>query len=143
MASTHRHGSGFIELMSTTQAAYAARNRAGYLAAFSPDYFSVQLDQEFEENLEQLSDKIARDIERFDIIKMDFTIKRVWYAGEIGFAQLAYVTRLRFKGTERCILDRRENLITGRHLGGGQWELICKTVLRAETTVESEQAPDI
>jgi hypothetical protein len=143
MPSIHPYGSSFIELMGTTQTAYAARDSKGYLSGFSEDYYSVQLDHAFEENLEQLSEKIARDIERFEILQMDFTIKRIWYAGEIGFAQLAYVSRLRFKGTERVILDRRENLVTGRHLGIGKWELICKTVLHAETVIEIEQGPDI
>ena len=143
MPNTHPFAAQFIELMSTTQAAYAAREGEKYLQAFAEAYYSVQLDHEFEEDVSQLAQKITRDIERFDILQMDFTVKRIWFAGDIGFAHLAYLTRMRFKDTERCIRDQRENLIVGKHLGGGQWELICKTILRAETRIEPEQVPDI
>lgn len=143
MSSTHEFEQQFVELLAATQASYAERDADGYLSAFADDYYSVQIDHSFGEDRVQLAEKITRDIERFDIVQMDFTVKRSWFTGDTGFAHLAYLTRMRFKDSGRSIRDKRENLIVGRHLGAGHWELTCKVILRAETVVEQEQVPEI
>ncbi len=142
MSNTHPYAEQFIQLLSATQSAYAARDAQAYLAAFADDYYSVQLDASFEENRQQLSEKIHLDIARYDILQMDFAVQRTWFTADTGFAQLAYLTRLRVRGTERILRDQRANMIIGRHLGAGQWEIICKTILQAKTVVEHEQAPE-
>jgi hypothetical protein len=74
---------------------------------------------------------------------MDFEVKRVWFTGDTGFAHLGYFTRLRFKDSQRVIVDKRENLITGRHTGSGNWELTGKIVLKAQNYLEEDSSPDI
>ena len=56
----------------------------------------MQLHTGWGEDKAQLADKIARDIEKFELLQMDFEILRHWYSGEIGYAHLAYFSRLRF-----------------------------------------------
>ena len=140
---THAHAREFLDLMARTQAAYESRDLYTYLSAFSADYTSAILDSEWWEDRTRLEQKMRKDHGRFELLSMDFEIKRHWYAGDIGFAHLGYVTRLRFKDSGRVLLDKRENIIVGRHQGAGEWKLINKIVLKAESLLEDDSAPEI
>ncbi len=128
--------------MTRTQAAYERRESSSYLAAFGTEYSSVILGESWWEDRTRLEEKIQRDLERFEILSMDFEIRRHWYAGEIGFAQLAYATRLRYKDSGKILRDERENIIVGRHEGDGRWRLINKIVLRVDSQLEDD-GPEI
>ncbi len=139
----HPHAAAFLELMARTQKAYAARDLEGYLGAFAADYSSVRLGTDWSEDRDELRAKIADDFRRFDVLSMGFEVHRAWYAGEIGFAHLGYRTRLRFREGGAVLLDERENLVVGRHLGDGRWELIGKIVLRVQAGFEAGEGPDV
>lgn len=139
----HPFSTQFIKQMETTQQAYAQRRLEDYLAAFSDSYYSVQLDTDWGEDKAQLAKKISDDFVRFELLSMDFDVLKHWYVGETGFAHLAYITRLKYADSGRVLVDKRENLIVGNHLGEGRWELAGKIVLKAQSYFESEVSPDI
>jgi len=103
----------------------------------------VQLHSVFHENLDQLRAKIAADMEKYELISMEFKMLDDWYTGEIGYAHMSYVTRLRFRDSGRVLIDERENLIVGQHLGSGRWEIKAKITISARNYFESETQPEI
>ena len=139
----HTHAQGFLDLMATTQAAYERRDLPGYLQSFSGDYSSVILDSDWWEDRTLLEEKMRKDHERFEIVSMDFEIRRHWYSGETGFAHLAYLTRLRLKDSGSILIDQRENIIVGHHQGDGRWMLVNKIVLKVSSHLEEDAAPEI
>lgn len=142
MAETHAQQDGFLRIITETQQAYAERRSTDYVDAFCDDYYSVQLHTDWGESKEQLGRKIASDVERFELLVMDYEILRIWFIEEVGYAHMRYVTRLKFRDTGRVLIDKRENLVTAAHRGDGRWELNGKIVLRAENYFEDGQ-PDI
>jgi hypothetical protein len=134
----HRYGQAWQEHLTATQRAYEERRLADYLAGFSGEYYSVQLHTRWAEDKCGLEAKMLKDFARFDLLRMDFTLLRDWYAGERGFAHLGYETRLRVRDSGRLLIDKRENLLTGTHLGEGRWQIDCKVVLKAENYYEDE-----
>lgn len=142
MAEHHEFAAPFLALLTTTQQAYVERRTDDYLAAFNDTYYSVQLHTDWGEDKAQLAAKIASDAERFALLKMDFEILRHWFIEDTGYAHMRYVTRLKFRDSGRVLIDRRENLVTAIHRGGGRWELNGKIVLSAANYFENEQ-PDI
>jgi hypothetical protein len=141
MPETHPFGEQYLAHLAVTQRAYTERRLPDYLAGFAEHYYSVQLDTRWAEDKAALAEKIARDIERFELLQMDFEVLRSWYTGERGYAHLAYETRLRVRDSGRVLLDRRQNLLIGTHLGAGHWLIDCKIVLNAENRYED--APEI
>jgi hypothetical protein len=131
MAADHEFAQQFIDHMATTQNAYAERRLSDYLAGFSDDYCGAAVGSNYSEDKATLEHKIAVDLERYKLISMDYDVLRHWYAGDTGFAHLSYRTRLRQKTTQRVLVDARENLIVGKHLGNGHWTLISKIMLSA------------
>jgi hypothetical protein len=157
---THPFAEQFRLHLETTQQAYVERRVDDYLAGFAEHYSSVQLHSEWGEDKAQLATKIARDIERFELLSMDLRILRVWFSGEIGYAHVAYHTRLRLredsgaglqtrggeaglKTSPTVLIDRRENILTGEHQGDGRWLVACKIVVRARNYYEGADEPDI
>ena len=136
MPEKHPHAADFVALMGSTQQAYVERRIDDYLAAWHPYYCSVLLGSEWSEDKRGLADKIARDMKNFELLQMDFELLRDWYCAENGFGHLAYFTRLRRLSDSRVLIDRRENIIAGLHLGAGKWTLISKIVVRAENYFE-------
>lgn len=143
MSETHPEAEAFVAHLHSTQQHYVKRNLAGYLAGFSEDYFSVQLDTSWGEDKLQLESKMRRDMQNFELIDMQLNVIRVWYSGEIGYGHLEYLTRLRFADSGRILIDKRRNLLLGRHLGDGQWEIISKIVVTANNYFETDSTPDI
>ncbi len=143
MPDSHPHAAAFIEHMQATQQSYVRRDLENYLRGFSAEYFSVQLDTGWGEDKSQLESKMLRDMAQFELQDMQLNVIRDWYAGEIGFGHLEYLTRLRFVDSGRILIDKRRNLIVGRHLGNGSWEIISKIVISAANYFESESTPDI
>ena len=144
--STHPYAEQFAAHLHTTQQAYEQRRIADYLAGFADHYYSVQLGTEWGEDKAQLAAKIARDIERFELLSMELDVLRLWYSGEVGYGHLRYHTRLRPNGgdTGRVLIDRRENILVGEHSGNGQWRIISKIVVKARNYYEGEaDEPDI
>src|SRR5688572_9604419 len=119
---SHPFGAQFEAHLRTTQRAYVERRSADYLAGFTEHYYSVQLGTEWGEDKEQLAVKIARDIERFALLSMELDVLRLWYSGEVGYGHLGYRTRLR-TADGRILIDRRENILVGEHVGAGQWRI--------------------
>ena len=142
MSSEHPFGEQWLEHLATTQQAYTERRLADYLAGFSDEYYSVQLHTQWAEDKAALEQKMLRDFERYELLQMDFTVLRAWFAGGHSFAHLGYETKLKVKETGRTLIDRRENILTGTHLGYGKWLVDCKIVLRAENFYE-DGAPEI
>jgi hypothetical protein len=140
---THRFGKEFEQHLHSTQQAYVERRIEDYLAGFAEHYYSVQLHSEWGEDKAQLRTKIARDIERFELLNMDLRVLRLWYSGEIGYGHLRYNTRLQAHGDSRILVDRRENILVGEHLGQGRWAIVCKIVMRARNFYEGEIEPEI
>ncbi|MCC7478906.1 hypothetical protein IT575_10665 [bacterium] len=136
MLSVHPYSQHFLEHMARTQQAYTERRLEDYLAGFSERYSSVVLGTEWGEDKAGLRSKMLSDFERFELLSMDFEVLHHWYAGETGFAQLAYLTRLKVRASGKVLLDRRQNILVGEHLGEGRWSLICKIVLKAENVYE-------
>jgi hypothetical protein len=139
---SHPFGQEWEQHLATTQRAYEERRLADYLAGFSDGYHSVQLGTRWEEDKEGLEAKMVKDFARFELLRMDFQMLRIWYAGQSGFAHLGYDTKLRVRDSGRVLVDRRENILTGWHLGAGRWLIDCKIVLKAENCYEDEQ-PEI
>jgi hypothetical protein len=142
MALDHPYGEQWLAHLAATQQSYAERRLADYLDGFNDSYFSVQLHTQWAEDKAALEKKILRDFDRFDLLEMDFTVLRAWYAGEQGYAHLGYVTKLRVRETGRTLVDRRENLLVGHHRGAGRWGIDCKVVLKAENLYE-DGAPEV
>lgn len=142
MENRHPEAAAFLELLARTQAAYERRDRDAYLAGFGEDYSSYSIQTGTFEDKTGLAAKIARDIERFELISMDFCVERDWYAGQTGFALLSYKTRLRGMRSPRTLLDERRNIIVGHH-DGRSWRIINKIVLEVTTQIEAGDAPDI
>ncbi len=140
---THQYSEQFIEHMKTTQQAYEQRRLEDYLAGFADSYYSVQLHTDWGEDKAQLKRKIGDDFVRFELLSMDFDVLKHWYERDTGFAHLDYITRLKFTDSGRVLIDKRENLIVGNHLGDGAWELTGKIIVNAKSTFESEATPDI
>lgn len=154
---THPYGEQFAQHLLTTQRAYEQRRVADYLAGFAEHYYSVQLGTALGEDKAQLAAKIARDIERFELLSMELDVLRLWYSGEVGYGHLRYHTRLRARtagshtGSTKdvgpappVLIDRRENILVGEHIGGGQWRIISKIVVKARNYYEGEDdEPDI
>lgn len=142
--SSHLYAAQFEQHLRTTQQAYVERRIEDYLAGFADQYYSVQLGSEWGEDKAQLASKIARDIERFELLSMDLRVLRLWFSGEIGYGHLRYLTRLRSReGDNRVLIDRRENILVGEHCGAGKWLVICKIVVRAKNYYESDSDLDI
>jgi len=139
MARRHAYGAEFIEFIKTTQQAYESRRLEDYLASFAPEYCTVQLHTGFHENLDELCAKIAADIEKYELISMDFTILDHWFTGETAYAHMSYLTRLKHKESRRVLIDERENLIVANHLGAGGWAIVAKITLSADNYFESER----
>jgi hypothetical protein len=143
MSESHPHAQQFLDHLHSTQQCYVKRELEAYLAGFAVDYFSVQLDTTWGEDKSQLEDKMRRDMQNFELIDMQLNVIRVWFTGEIGYGYLDYLTRLRFNDSGRILIDKRRNLLLGRHLGSGQWEIISKIVVSAANYFESDSTPDI
>ncbi|MBN2080584.1 hypothetical protein JW859_00100 [bacterium] len=139
MARQHAHGAEFIEFINETQQAYESRRLEDYLASFSPDYCTVQLHTGFHEDLDQLGAKIAADIQKYDLLSMQFSILDHWFTGETAYAHMSYLTRLRHKDSQRVLIDERQNLIVANHLGAGAWAIVAKITLSADNYFESER----
>ena len=137
----HPFAEQYIEHLKITQQAYEQRRLVDYLAGFAESYFSVQLHADWAEDKAQLATKISEDFERFELLSMDFEVLKHWYVGETGFAHLAYTTRLKFTDGGRVLVDQRENLIVGQHLGAGRWELTGKIILKAQSNYQSLAGP--
>jgi hypothetical protein len=135
MLPRHPFASQFIEHLRTTQQAYAQRRLDDYLDGFADSYTSVQLHTNWSEDKPALREKIQLDMQRFELLSMDFEVLQDWYSGEAAFALLRYLTRLRLKDG-RILADRRENIIVCQHRGAGRWEIISKIVVRAENYYE-------
>lgn len=142
MSEAHPFGEQYLAHLAATQQAYAERRLTDYLAGFAEHYYSVQLHTRWAEDKTALAAKIARDIERFELLQMDFSVLRSWYSGERGYAHLGYETRLRVRETGRVLIDKRENLLLGTHWGEGRWLIDCKIVLKAENHYE-DGAPEV
>jgi len=143
MAKAHPHSEAFLSFLNQTQQAYETRRLEHYIAAFAGDYCTVQLHSTFHENVDQLRAKIAADMEKYELLSMDFKMLDDWYTGDIGYAHMAYVTRLRFRDSGRVLIDERENLIVGEHGGAGEWQIKAKITISARNYFESEVAPEI
>lgn len=142
MADTHPQQDGFLKIITETQRAYAERRTDDYVDAFCDGYYSVQLNTDWGEDKAKLASKIASDVERFELLSMDYEIVRVWFIEEVGYSHMRYVTRLKFRDTGKVLIDKRENLVTAAHRGDGRWELNGKIVLKADNYFEDDQ-PDI
>lgn len=143
MLPEHQYAEEFLAHLGATQLAYEQRRIGDYLAGFSENYASVQLNTDWSEDKPRLEEKIVADFERFELLSMDFSILRHWFAGDTGFAHLGYHTRLKYRESGRVLVDQRENLIVGEHLGDGRWLVKCKVVLSASNYFETESQPDI
>jgi hypothetical protein len=126
----------YIDHLAATQLSYAERRIDDYLSGFTANYYSVQVGTEWGEDKAQLAAKVASDIERFELLSMDFEVVRHWFAGGAGFAHLRYHTRLRLRDKDRILVDRRENILVGEQVGEGRWGITCKIVLKAENYYE-------
>lgn len=142
MPQNHLYETQFINLINSTQRAYAERRTEQYVDAFGEGYYSVQLHTDWGEDKHGLARRIASDAERFELLGMDFEVLRTWFVEETGYAHMRYFTRLRLRDTGRVLVDKRENLVTAGHRGEGLWELNGKIVLKAENFFEDDQ-PDI
>jgi hypothetical protein len=140
MPEEHQFGEQYLSHLASTQQAYAERRLNDYLDGFAEQYFSVQLYTSWAEDKVSLATKIERDFDRFELLQMDFTVLRSWFSGDLGYAHLSYETRLRVRETGRILLDKRENLLIGTHLGSGRWLIDCKIVLSAENHYEDGAA---
>ncbi len=136
MISSHPFAQQFLDHMARTQQAYTERRLEDYLAGFAEHYSSVLLGTDWGEDKTGLRSKMLADFERFELLSMDFEVLHHWYAGETGFAQLAYLTRLKVRASGKVLLDRRQNILVGEHQGEGRWLLSCKIVLKAENVYE-------
>lgn len=136
MPDSHPYAEQFVAHMARTQQAYSQRRLEDYLAGFSDDYHSAQLHTHFSEDKQQLREKMLSDFERFELLSMEFHVLQQWYAGDTGFALLSYHTRLKVQRTGKVLIDRRQNILVGRHLGEGVWTLISKIVVTAENVYE-------
>jgi len=143
MAKAHPQAEAFIEFLNQTQQAYETRRLEDYIASFADDYCTVMLHSTFHENVDQLRAKIAADMEKYELISMDFKMLDDWYTGDIGYAHMSYVTRLRFRDSRRVLIDERENLIIGEHSGDGSWQIKAKITISARNYFESETQPEI
>jgi len=143
MAKAHPQAEAFLSFLNRTQQAYETRRLADYISSFADDYCTVILHSTFHENLEQLRAKIAADMEKYELLSMDFKMLDDWYTGDIGYAHMSYVTRLRFRDSGRVLIDERENLIVGEHSGEGDWQIKAKITISARNYFESETAPEI
>jgi hypothetical protein len=139
---THPYGAQYEAHLHATQQAYVERRVADYLAGFAEHYSSVQLGTAWGEDKAQLDAKIARDIARFELLSMELAVLRLWYSGEVGYGHLRYHTRLRPRSTDTVLVDRRENILVGEHVGAGEWHIISKIVLKARNYYEHEGTPD-
>lgn len=133
MPSAHPYSAEFLAHLATTQNAYESRDLAAYLSGFSEEYCAVLLGHALREDKAALAAKIASDIERFELESMQFEVLADWYSGETGFAHLGYITRLHKREGGRSVLDQRENILVGRHIGGGRWEIISKITLKFDS----------
>jgi hypothetical protein len=140
---SHPFAEQFEQHLHSTQQAYVERRIDDYLAGFAEHYYSVQLHNNWGEDKPRLREKIARDIERFELLSMELKVLRVWYSGEIGYGHLRYHTRLQGRADQRILIDRRENILVGEHLGEGRWQIACKIVVRAKNYYENDSEPDI
>jgi len=153
---SHPFGQQFEQHLRETQQAYVERRIDDYLAGFAEHYYSVQLGTQWAEDKARLREKIARDIARFELLSMELRILRLWYSGEVGYGHLRYHTRLRVSGaglqtrdeaglktSPTLLIDRRENILVGQHLGEGRWSIVCKIVVRAKNYYENDSEPDI
>jgi hypothetical protein len=140
---THPFAQQYEKHLKTTQQAYVERRIADYLAGFAEHYYSVQLGTEWGEDKAQLALKIARDIERFELLAMELRVLRIWFSGDVGYGHLSYLTRLRSRADERILIDRRENILVGEHIGDGKWQIVSKIVVRARNYYENDGGPDI
>jgi hypothetical protein len=147
---SHPFGAQFEAHLRSTQQAYVERRSADYLAGFAEHYYSVQLGTEWGEDKAQLAVKIARDIEGFELLSMDLQVVRLWYSGEIGYGHLSYYTQLLPKGasgktSSTVLIDRRENILVGEHIGNGQWRIISKIVVKASNYYDdvADDSPEI
>ena len=93
--------------------------------------------------MQQLEEKMVKDMQKFELLDMQLNVIRDFYAGETGFGHLEYLTRLKFTDSGRVLIDKRRNLIVARHLGGGKWEIISKIVISAANYFEADSTPDI
>src|SRR5690606_36043123 len=143
MPASHQFASEFVEHLKFTQQGYVNRDLDRYLAGFSEDYYSVQLDTNWGEDKHELEQKMIRDMQEFGLLDMQLNLIRDFYSGDIGYGHLEYLTRLRFQDSGRVLIDKRRNLLVGRHLGEGKWEIISKIVITAANYFESESTPDI
>lgn len=142
MSERHSFDEEYLAHLAATQQAYVERRLPDYLAGFAAHYYSVQLHTRWAEDKDALAAKIQRDIARFELLSMDFSVLRSWFTGELGYAHLSYETRLKVRETGRVLLDRRQNLLIGSHCGNGRWLIDCKIVVSAENTYE-DGAPEI
>lgn len=136
MATTHPFGAEFIAMINNAQQAYTERRLADYLAAYSPDYCGVMLNSEIHEDGAGLEARMQADVDRFDLLLMDFTILGHWFSGEVGYAHMKYFTRLRRKDNGKVLIDERENLIVAQHSAGGRWEIMAKIGIKAKNYTE-------
>jgi len=139
MPGIHKYADEFIAHIRTTQQAYEERRLDDYLLGFSPEYTAVQLNTDTVEDFAGLAAKIKADFERFELLKMDFEVLNHWYSGDLGYAHLSYLTRLRFADSGRVLVDRRENIVTAVHQGRGRWLLATKIVLSARNYIEDSR----
>ncbi len=133
---------GFIALIETTQRAYEERCLEDYLGAFSADYAGAQLGSDFSEDAAGLRERLTADMEKYQLISMDFEILRCWAAGPCAYSHMRYHTRLRHKTSGRVLVDKRENLVFGHPEQGGRWLLDGKIGLSAENYFEQPPPAD-
>jgi hypothetical protein len=129
MSDVNSYAGGFTRLISRAQRAYAERRLEEYLSAFDGHYTGARLGRDDLEDMPMLATRIEDDFRRFELLGMDYSILRHWYAGETAFAHMRYETRLRSVSDGALRVDKRENLIVGRHIGGDKWLIVAKITL--------------
>lgn len=135
MAEYHPHAESFLELIRTAQQAYTERRVEDYLGYYLPEYTGAALGSDYHEDFEMLAARMRRDAERYELVKMDFTIERYWFQEDTGYAHLEYDLELRHREKGHRVLDKRTNLVAARHLGDGVWRLSLKVKIEADTQV--------
>ena len=106
--------SSLFDQVRAAQQAYAERRLVAYLDKFSSDYFGVQLHTDEQEDFTKMHQRVAYEMDNFDLLNLDYRVITHWFAGDQAFLHTQHYTRLRYKDTGRVMVDMRENVTTAK-----------------------------
>lgn len=121
---------GFLRHLQITQAAYNRRDLPGYLGGFSSSYIIFSIDSSLVETKESVRRTMAAEFKKYDLLKMDFKVRRIEVRDSHGYAIIGYKTTLKEKKEMGAIVrDSREVLLVGRRRGK-MWKIVCKVIIK-------------